>query len=175
MNSCVLMAKIISNPQLRYTQDGERHFTEMLVEFYPLRSDEPPATLKVIGWGNLATEMASNYVEGNWIILEGRLSMNRYERKEGFKETRAELVISHIYRVDGEVVASVPSSSLGVGTVTEVGTSQKDNVVAMNSFKPKSPPLELADEESAQLSSSPNTKQSRQGTTEDHDLDDIPF
>ena len=33
MNSFILMAKIISNPELRYTSDTQKEVTQMLVEF----------------------------------------------------------------------------------------------------------------------------------------------
>lgn len=183
MNSCVLMAKVVRTPELRYTQDSQKPFTQMLVEFEPLRSDEAPATLKVIGWGNLASDIAQNYVEGNWVIIEGRLSMNRFERPEGFKETRAELVVSHIYRVEGEVVPTVPSSSTGVATSTpQSGTTRKDNVVPMNSYKSKPSELEISEDDFDQPSPPRETKQPpRQPVTQpassldDQDLDDIPF
>ena len=57
MNSCVLMAKVIRNPELRYTSDNQREVAQMLVEFAGRRSEDPPATLKVVGWGGLATQM----------------------------------------------------------------------------------------------------------------------
>jgi single-strand DNA-binding protein len=55
MNSCVLMARIVQPPQIRYTPDNLA-IAEMVVEFESSRPDDPPSTLKVIGWGNLATE-----------------------------------------------------------------------------------------------------------------------
>ncbi|ACK68989.1 single-strand binding protein/Primosomal replication protein n [Gloeothece citriformis PCC 7424] len=183
MNSCVLMAKIISTPQLRYTQDGQRSFTEVLVEFAPLRPEEAPATLRVIGWGNLATEMVENYSEGNWVILEGRLSMIRFDRQEGFKETRAQLTISHIYRVDGQVVATVPASNVAkTPAVAATATAARDNVVAMNPFKSKPPQLDTFEPEIEPPFSPPPVQQpSRQPvsvpdeSSDDQDLDEIPF
>ncbi|WP_013321701.1 single-stranded DNA-binding protein [Gloeothece verrucosa] len=183
MNSCVLMAKIISNPQLRYTQDGQKPFTEMLVEFAALRPEEPPATLKVVGWGNLATEMVENYIEGNWVIIEGRISINRFERREGFKETKAEFIVSHIYRVEGQVIPSASVTSSGAASSsTATAASRRDNVVPMNSFKSKQPEVEMADEDFEPVSPPPQKEQpSRQPVTsaasssDDQDLDDIPF
>ncbi|MDJ0734995.1 MAG: single-stranded DNA-binding protein [Nostocaceae cyanobacterium] len=96
MNSCILMAEIIKEPQLRYTADN-LEVTEMLVQFPSLREGEPPATLKVISWGNLAKEIQHNYHTGDRVILEGRLGMNLIERPEGFKEKRAELTVQKIH------------------------------------------------------------------------------
>jgi single-strand DNA-binding protein len=65
MNSCILMAEIIQDPQLRYTSDTQTPIAEMLVQFAGLRPDDPPATLKVVGWGNLAQEIQERYHQGD--------------------------------------------------------------------------------------------------------------
>lgn len=96
MNSCVLMAEIIQEPELRYTADNQLEVTQMLVQFGGLRENDPPANLKVVGWGNLATYIQQNYHIGDRVILIGRLSMNTIERPEGFKEKRAEMTVQQI-------------------------------------------------------------------------------
>jgi single-stranded DNA-binding protein len=108
MNSCILMAEIIQEPQLRYTADN-LEVTEMLVQFSSLREGEPPATLKVVSWGNMAKDIQQNYHQGDRVLLEGRLSMNTVDRPEGFKEKRAELTVQKIH-------------SLGMGTGTVFNT-----------------------------------------------------
>jgi single-stranded DNA-binding protein len=111
MNSCVLMADIIQEPQLRYTADNLA-VTEMLVQFSnSQRPEDPPATLKVVSWGNLATDVQQNYHQGDRVILEGRLGMVTFERRpEGFKEKRAELTIQRIHPV-GKGFPSTPSAT----------------------------------------------------------------
>ena len=99
MNSCVLMAQVVKGPELRYTQENQTPLAQMLVQFSGQRPEDVPATLKVVGWGNLAGEMQENYLEGDRVIIQGRLSTNRIDRPEGFKETRAELIASRIYKI----------------------------------------------------------------------------
>jgi len=41
MNSCILMAEVIKNPEIRYTQDGQMPIAEMLVQFAGLRAEDP--------------------------------------------------------------------------------------------------------------------------------------
>lgn len=96
MNNCVLMAQIVQEPQLRYTPDNKLAITEMLVQFPGLRTEDPPATLKVVGLGNLAQEIQQNYHQGDRVILEGRLTMNTVPL-EGYKEKRAELKVQRIH------------------------------------------------------------------------------
>ena len=96
MNSCVLMAEIIQEPQLRYTAENLA-ITEMLVQFpNSQRAEDQLVTLKVVGWGNMATEIQQNYHIGDRVLLAGRLGMNTVERQEGFKEKRAELTVQQI-------------------------------------------------------------------------------
>jgi single-stranded DNA-binding protein len=137
MNSCTLFAEIVQAPQLRHTQDTQMALAEMVVQFPGPRSTDPPGTLKAVGWGNLAKEIHENYHEGDKVILEGRLSMNRLDRPEGFKETRAELTIQRIYRLgtDGVIQSSValptampssasPAASMGRPMVSEPAVRQ---------------------------------------------------
>ena len=96
MNSCILMAQIASDPELRSTQDNVSVST-MLVEFESTREGEAPGSMKVEGWGKLAEEMKSSYGRGDRIIIEGRLSMNVIDMPEGYKQKVAKLVASRIY------------------------------------------------------------------------------
>lgn len=115
MNSCILMAQIVSDPELRSTQD-QTSVSTMMVEFESTKEGEAPGKVQVEGWGNLAEEINQNYSSGDRIIIEGRLSMNLFEMPEGYKEKRAKLVASRIYPIG--------ASSAGSSNVR-----QPDNVV----------------------------------------------
>ncbi len=101
------MAEVIRPPQLRYTQDNQTAIADMEVEFPGQRPEDPPAKLKVVGWGNLAQEMQTSYQLGDRVVIEGRLAMNSVDRPEGFKEKQAELTASKIYSL-GMTDISVP-------------------------------------------------------------------
>ena len=75
------MAEIIQQPELRYTADNQLEITQMLVQFWGVRDNDPPANLKVVGFGKLAKEIQQNYKEGDRVILVGRLTMNVIDRK----------------------------------------------------------------------------------------------
>lgn len=124
MNSCILMAQIIKEPELRYTTDNQLPTSQMLVQFPALKPEDSPATLRVVGWGDLATEIKENFHEGDQVIIQGRLQINSIDRPEGFKEKRAELSVSKIYKV-GETTgftASMPTSSPASVTASPVST-----------------------------------------------------
>ncbi len=135
MNSCVLMAEIIQDPQLRYTADN-LGVTEMIVQFpNSQKPEDPPATLKVVGWGNLATEIQQNYHQGDRVILVGRLSMNTIERPEGFKEKRAELTVQQIQSVGGSFNTDFSPSATINPSVTETSVRQPSSGVASSQAK----------------------------------------
>jgi single-stranded DNA-binding protein len=129
MNSCILLAKIVRSPELRYTQDTQTPFAQMLVEFPGTRPEEAAATLKVVAWGGLGTEVSQTYQEGDQVIIEGRLSMNTQERPEGFKEKRAELVVSRIFRLD--------TGLQEMASTTSPPATSSDNVVSLEDHKAK--------------------------------------
>ncbi|NJO79090.1 MAG: single-stranded DNA-binding protein [Cyanobacteria bacterium RM1_2_2] len=114
MNSCILMAEVIQDPQLRFTPDNQTPIAEMWVQFAGLREDEPPAKLKVVGWGNLAQEIQERYHVGDRVIIEGRLHMNTVERQEGFKEKRAELTAQKVYLLGADASVSMIASTPAV-------------------------------------------------------------
>jgi single-strand DNA-binding protein len=127
MNGCILMAEITQDPQLRYTSDNQTAVTEMIVQFAGLRDDEPMATLKVVGWGNLAQEIQERYHQGDRVIIEGRLGMNTIERQEGFKEKRAELTVQRIHLLDAGTTMTTSAEAIGTtrtgGAAAPVGTA----------------------------------------------------
>jgi len=168
MNSCVLMAEIVQAPQLRYTTD-QMAIAEMLVQFPGLRTEDPPATLKVVGWGNLAQEIQQNYHQGDRVIIEGRLSMNTVERPEGFKEKRAELTVQRMHSLgEGFNISASAQSTANTSNTTDVG--------AVPSRTP--PPMEervgAVGVKSQPNSAAPKPQPPPLPTT-DADVDDIPF
>jgi single-strand DNA-binding protein len=138
MNNCVLMAEIIKDPELRYTQDGQTPISEMLVEFPALRAEDPVETLKVIGWGNLAQQIQEQFHVGDRVVLEGRLTMNTIDRPEGFKEKRAEFTAARVHLVspDGTMTSTVAVTS-------ETAPAKSAPVTPTSTPTPASAPADL--------------------------------
>ncbi len=125
MNSFVLMATVIRQPELRYTSENQIPVCQFLVEFPALREDAPSETLKVVGWNNLANTINDSYKPGDRLMIEGRLQMDTVERQEGFKEKRAELIASRIHKIDTvpDFVAPTPSTASTQPSVGEFAPS----------------------------------------------------
>ncbi|WP_204106521.1 MULTISPECIES: single-stranded DNA-binding protein [Spirulina sp. CCY15215] len=174
MNSCTLMAEIVESPQLRRTPD-DTPVANMLVRFDGLRDNDPPAMLRVTGWRNLAEEISANYRAGDRVIIIGSLKMDRVDvEKQGvrYKETRAELNLSRIYKQTGEfsetqVESVVPSvAATPVAVSSPAPTSNLGNVVPIGNYNRATSSSDFESETSSGESSTPE---------DEADLDDIPF
>lgn len=108
MNTCILMAEIVQDPQLRYTSDNQTAITELLVQIDALREGDPPETLKVVAWRRLAEAVQENFHRGDRVVIEGRLGMVLFEHPEGFREKRAEVTAQRIHILDRAPAGSAP-------------------------------------------------------------------
>ena len=109
MNHCLLEVEVLEAPQVRYTQDNQTPVAEMAVQMDGLRPDDPPAQLKVVGWGNLAQELQNRVQVGQRLMLEGRLRMNTVTRPDGVKEKRAEFTLARLHAIGAGAAASAAS------------------------------------------------------------------
>jgi single-strand DNA-binding protein len=112
MNSCILMAEIAQNPELRSTSDNQMEIAEMFVQFINAKPENPPALIKVVGWNNLAREIKEKYRQGDKVVIEGRLEMNTIDKPEGYKEKRAQLIASRIHPLGASDSFSMPAAPL---------------------------------------------------------------
>ncbi|NJN62884.1 MAG: single-stranded DNA-binding protein, partial [Coleofasciculaceae cyanobacterium RL_1_1] len=86
MNHCILLVEVVQAPQVRYTSD-QIPVAELIVQFNTPRDTDPPATLKLVAWNRLATEVEQQgYRVGDRLLVEGRISMVTIDRQEGFRE-----------------------------------------------------------------------------------------
>ena len=149
MNHCLIQAVIKSAPQMRYTKENKTPIAEMIVNFKGLRDEDPLRELKVLGWGTIAQEMVDGLIEGQDIVLEGRLRMNSVTRQDGTKEKQSELTASKIHNI----------------TIVEKNTSNKKE--AESAYNKDSNPSQKKSEstENSQWDSSPLVPE----------VDEIPF
>lgn len=172
MNSCILMATIIKKPELRHTSDTQTAVTDFLVEFEGTKPEERP-TLRVVGWGNLAEDIYQNYSDGDRVIIVGRLSMKSVDNPKGFKEKKAELVVSSIQHVDGATSSpkAMPQDDLQ-------NTYEEKRPATTKARQSKAPAIASTESDSysdySEVETARVPRQTVPATTEG-DLDDIPF
>ena len=106
MNHCLIEAKVKKVATIRYTQENQTPIAEMEVLIQGLRADDPPGSLKVVGWGNIAQELQNRFQVGEKVILEGRMRMNVFTKQDGTKEKKAELTLSKEHTFSEEKIDS---------------------------------------------------------------------
>ena len=133
---------MLEAPQLRYTQDNQTPVAEMVARFDGLRAEDPPGQLKVVGWGNLATDLQSRVQVGQRWVLEGRLRMNTVTRQDGVKEKRAELTLARLHPLAPLAAGSVAAGSQGVPADGTAAVAAPAPRKAPSRSGPPRPPLD---------------------------------
>lgn len=170
MNSCILMAEIVQDPELRYTPDNQTPIAEMWVQFAGLREEEPPAKMKVVGWGNLAQEIQERYHVGDKVIIEGRLHMNTVDRPEGFKEKRAELTAQKVYLLGADAIAST-----SIANPAPVSAAANPSAANPSATSPAPKPRAASKSSAAKSDAAPKTPAYSSAAPDPVDYDEIPF
>lgn len=172
MNTCILMAEIVQDPELRFTPDNQTAIAEMWVQFAGLREEDPPAKLKVVGWGNLAQEIQERYHVGDRVIIEGRLHMNTVDRPEGFKEKRAELTAQKVHLLGADASLTSTTSPTAAASVASA-PAPSASLPPMPAQTPKARPTSKAAPKSEPAAKTP--AYSAASTPDPVDYDEIPF
>ncbi len=123
VNHCLLEVEVLEAPQMRYTQDNQTPVAELVARFDGLRAEDPPGQVKVVGWGNLATDLQNRVQVGQRWVLEGRLRINTVTRQDGVKEKRAEFTLARLHPVGG--AGSVPAAPVSAGPPTNPSPTRK--------------------------------------------------
>jgi single-strand DNA-binding protein len=121
MNSFVLMAEILTEPELRRTPDNQSAIASFLVQFPSQRPEDPANRLKVSGWNNLAEQIIEQYHKGDQVVIEGRLQVNTVDRN-GYKEKLAELTAQRIHPL-GQTLGQPPAKNPGQSQFTAKAAS----------------------------------------------------
>tara|TARA_B100000579_G_C22141800_1_gene536849 strand:+ start:52 stop:477 length:426 start_codon:yes stop_codon:yes gene_type:complete len=120
-------------PTVRFTQDNKTPLAEIEVEFDSLRADDPPCSLKVVGWGKLAEELQNTVQVNSKLVIEGRLRMNSVPRQDGTKEKRAEFTLSRIHPLGNNSPVSSVSSKIQSDLKTNTENSANSEGVKWDS------------------------------------------
>tara|TARA_Y100001978_G_C23652837_1_gene414377 strand:+ start:905 stop:1330 length:426 start_codon:yes stop_codon:yes gene_type:complete len=125
----MLEVLVKKEPTVRFTQDNKTPLAEVEVEFESLRADDPPCSIKVVGWGKLAEELQKKFQVNSKLVIEGRLRMNTVPRQDGTKEKKAEFTLSRIHPfASNTVFSSIPSKTQSIPQNDSVNSLKDDSV-----------------------------------------------
>ena len=96
MNKIVLLGRIVKDPELRHTENGDKVYTKFTIAVQ--RNFKLPDGVReadfipIIVWGKKAETIVKFMRKGSLITLSGRLRTGSYEDKEGNRKYIAEVV-----------------------------------------------------------------------------------
>jgi len=148
MNSIVLMAEVLTDPELRRTPDNQSSIASFLVQFAGGRAEDAPYRIKVVGWNNLADEMVEKYHKGDQVVVEGRLRLDTVDRGT-YKEKRTELVAQRVHSFGNagstSSIAATPSAAPTPSPRAENPSSAPSNVPPSSYVPMASPATDVPD------------------------------
>lgn len=93
LNKVLLIGRLTSQPELKYTE-SEKAYTRICVAVN--RYNEGTDFINVVVW-NKQAENVCNYLEkGSLVMVEGNISVNSYDDKEGNKRTSTEVMAQNV-------------------------------------------------------------------------------
>ena len=96
MNKIILLGRLVKDPELRYTENGEKVYTKFIIAVQ--RNFKLPNGIReadfipIKVWGKKAEVIVKYMKKGSLITLSGRLKTGNYEDKEGNRKYIAEVV-----------------------------------------------------------------------------------
>lgn len=100
-NRVIIVGNLVRDPEIRRVQRGAAVARFTIAVSRGTKQNESTDYIDVITWDKLA-EMSNNYLrKGMPVLVEGRLSIRRYESKDGEKRKAVEVVAAFMQILDG--------------------------------------------------------------------------
>lgn len=100
INICVLMGRLVADPELRHTPNGIATCTfRIAVERNFVRADEERKAdfIDIVTWRKTAEFVCKYFHKGSMIAVNGSLQTRNYEDKNGNKRTAYEVVANEVH------------------------------------------------------------------------------
>lgn len=105
LNEVLLQGRLVKDPELRRTQAGDAvtSFT-LAVERDIQNKDGVRETdyIDCVAWRKTAEFVDRNFTKGKMAIVKGRLTIRKFEDKDGNKRAKAEVVADSVYFGDSK-------------------------------------------------------------------------
>ncbi|MBE6070476.1 MAG: single-stranded DNA-binding protein [Clostridium butyricum] len=96
MNKIILMGRLVRDPELKYTENGEKMYTKFTIavqrNFKLADGSREADFIPIRIWGRKAEVVCKYVKKGNYITVSGRLKIGSYEDKEGNKKYITEVI-----------------------------------------------------------------------------------
>lgn len=98
LNTCILMGRLTSDPELRTTQTGKSvaSFTLAVDRDFQQNSEKQADFISVIAWGKTAEFIDRFFCKGRLIAVVGRIRTRTYTDKDGNNRKAVEVVADKV-------------------------------------------------------------------------------
>ena len=101
MNKAILVGNLGSDPELRYTKNQKSVSSFSLATSYGYKDssgDRKEITTwhKIVVWGNQAENCKKYLNKGSKVLIEGRITNETYEDKDGIKRSVTKIIADHV-------------------------------------------------------------------------------
>ncbi len=124
LNRCILIGRLVADPQLRYTQSGiaVTSFTIAVDRPFTSQSGEREADfIDIVTWRKLAETCANHLNKGRLVAVDGRLQIRSYDDSNGIRRKASEIVADQVRFLD-----RADSGSGGSGSGSYSDSSSND-------------------------------------------------
>lgn len=100
INSVVLQGRLVADPELRTTTTGKSvcRFRIAVDRSHSKQGEDKKADfLPIVSWENTATFISRYFSKGSMIVLQGSITTQSYEGKDGSKKTAFEVLAREVH------------------------------------------------------------------------------
>lgn len=136
MNRCVLVGRIVRDPELKRTNSGNSVTSFTLAIDNPVRNgnDKTTSFIPCTCWNKTAENVAKYCTKGSLVGVDGRLNQRSYEDKNGAKRSVVEVIAESVQFLErkGAENSDSPSprdngASSNVSSVSHEGIDASDD------------------------------------------------
>lgn len=127
LNEVLLQGRFVKDPELRRTQAGDAvtSFTLAVERDIPNRDGTRETDyIDCVVWRKTAEFVDRNFTKGKMAIVKGRLTIRKFEDKDGNKRSKAEVVADSVYFGESRIGENPPVRE----KMAEKGTTQVEDV-----------------------------------------------
>ena len=118
MNKVIILGRLTSNPEIRYTQAGKAVASLTIAVNRGFGSDSADF-INCVAWEKMAEIIGNNLSKGSQVLVEGRMQNRSYENNQGEKRFVTEVVLNNIEFVGSKKKNETNTDSFGSEVFTE--------------------------------------------------------
>jgi single-strand DNA-binding protein len=93
MNTITIVGRLGQDPEMRFTKDGKAVAEWSVATTRKIGDKEETVWHRCVAFGDNAEHYAGSFSKGRRVIVIGRLSIKEFDKKDGTKGSRTEIIV----------------------------------------------------------------------------------